>query len=69
MMSRIFDEPSHPFICPVGDRGSVGPVMLIPIVGTEEGNNIEAQQVHVGCVVTVCSQAMVLIGISKKRGR
>jgi hypothetical protein len=36
--------------CPVCKTKKDKPVILVPIAGTEEGNNSQAIQVHVDCV-------------------
>lgn len=40
-------------VCPICKTGKSGPVILVPIPGTEVGNNVEAQQVHVLCAKLV----------------
>jgi hypothetical protein len=37
-------------VCPICKTKDDKPVVLIAIAGTEEGNNILAQQVHVDCL-------------------
>lgn len=37
-------------ICPICKTKDDGEVVLIPIVGTQEGHNAQAVQVHVQCI-------------------
>jgi hypothetical protein len=51
-MSRIlFDHPNMHlgFKCPICHTSADRPVVLVPIPGTERGNNMEAEQVHAEC--------------------
>jgi hypothetical protein len=49
---RVFDEPNlyHDWQCPICGTAEKKPVVLIGINGTEEGNNILAEQVHFECL-------------------
>lgn len=49
---RIFDHPnlSAPWQCPICRKDTDLPVALMPIPGTEEDGNVEAQQVHADCL-------------------
>jgi hypothetical protein len=48
---RIFESPNlEGFICPICGTGDDRPVTLVGISDTEQGNNIQAQQVHVECL-------------------
>lgn len=49
-MSRIFKECEFKKECPICGQKHTGDGMLIGIDGTEEGNNIEAELVHVDCL-------------------
>ena len=37
-------------ICPICSTSKEGEAILIPINGTEDGNNMEAQPIHVDCL-------------------
>ena len=52
-MSRIFEKGnwSNDQICPICNTNDDKPVTLIGIVGTQEDNIIEAEQIHVDCVL------------------
>ena len=48
---KIFEHPNMTeFKCPICNTGDDEPVTLIGIGGTQEGRNIQAEQVHVDCV-------------------
>ena len=48
---RVFEHPNlHNFKCPICGESFDEPVVLVGIDGTEEGFNMQAQQVHVGCI-------------------
>lgn len=49
---RTFKEPnlSNDWKCPICDTNDVKEVVLIGIVGTESGNNIQAEQFHMDCI-------------------
>lgn len=48
---RIFDHPNFygGFECPICRSSADAPVTLVPIPGTEDGNIVEAKQVHAEC--------------------
>lgn len=52
-MSRIFDKGNwgEEQTCPICKKGGEGEVVLIPIFGTESGNNVEAIQIHLDCLL------------------
>jgi hypothetical protein len=52
-MSRVFEHfPATGLSkCPVCDGNHDGPTILIPIYGTEDGNNMEAVPAHIDCVM------------------
>lgn len=52
---RIFKEPNTEggFVCPICNTGDVEPVTLVGVAGTEEGNNMQAMQVHIKCLQLV----------------
>ncbi len=39
--------------CPICKTNKDNPVILVPIPGTEDGNIVEAQQVHLSCAIVV----------------
>lgn len=49
---RTFEHPniSDNWVCPICGTCEDKPIILIPIVGTEEGNIIQAEQFHVDCI-------------------
>jgi hypothetical protein len=48
---RVFDHPNMDrFCCPICGESDDKPVVLIGISGTEEGRNMQAEQVHFGCL-------------------
>ena len=47
---RYFDNFPEGKICAVCGTGKNGKTFLIPIDGTESGNNIEATPVHAECI-------------------
>jgi len=52
---RSFEHPNMTdFECPVCQTSADYPVVLIPIPGTEDGNIVEARQVHAECYKLMC---------------
>ncbi len=52
MMTRIFDHPNmHKFECLLCGGKQDRPVLLIPIVGTQDGHICETIQVHHDCLL------------------
>ena len=49
---RIFKKPnlSNDWKCPICGTSDIKEVVLIGIEGTEEGLNIQAEQVHLDCI-------------------
>ena len=49
---RIFEHPntSKNWKCPICNTNEDKPIILIGIVGTEEGNNMQAEQFHLDCI-------------------
>ena len=49
---KIFANPnlSNKWKCPICGTNKDIPVILIPVYGTEEGNNMQARQYHVDCI-------------------
>ncbi len=49
---RTFKEPnlSNDWKCPICNTADVKEVVLIGIAGTESGNNIQAEQIHMDCI-------------------
>ena len=37
-------------VCPICKKDTDGRVVLIGVVGTEEGNNMQAVQIHLDCI-------------------
>lgn len=46
---RKFEHPntSNNWVCPICGTNEDKPIVLIPIVGTEDGNNMQAEQFHI----------------------
>ncbi len=52
---REFKHPNmHNFNCPICKTSKDMPVVLVGIPGTEDGNNIEAKQIHSKCYQLFC---------------
>ena len=49
---KIFEKPnlSNNWKCPICGKNTDKKIVLIGIVGTEEGNNIKAEQFHLDCI-------------------
>lgn len=49
---RVFPRPNKKYgwRCPICNTDEDGEVVLIRIAGTEDGNNAEAEQVHLDCL-------------------
>jgi len=49
---RVFNEPnkSDDWKCPVCNTDDDGKIVLIGIVGTQEGHNMQAEQFHLDCL-------------------
>ena len=47
--SRTFDHFPEAFACPICKSNKDSPCVLVPIPGTEDGRNVEANPVHVKC--------------------
>ena len=58
---KVFPKPnlSNDWKCPFCDTNKEAPIVLVPILDTGEGNNMEAKQVHFDCVMATAS---VLLG-------
>lgn len=48
---RTFAHFPDDLKCPICDTNDDGVMVLIPIAGTEDGNNMQAQPMHLGCAV------------------
>lgn len=61
---RTFDHPNYHFgfTCPVCGTSADEPVTLVGIAGTEDGNNMEAKQVHAECYEIVLKMQEKLNG-------
>lgn len=57
-MIRTFPHPNHAgdWKCPICKSSVDGIVALIPIAGTEDGNNQQALQVHRDCVLLAAKE-------------
>jgi hypothetical protein len=49
---RIFEHPntSGDWKCPICKTNEDKQVILVGVDGTEEGNNMQAEQIHVDCI-------------------
>ncbi len=49
---RTFKEPnlSNDWKCPICNTADIKEVVLIEIAGSEDGNNIQAEQIHMDCI-------------------
>ncbi len=49
---RVFDEPNlgGGWTCPICGTAENKPVVLVGISGTEQGRNMQAEQVHLDCI-------------------
>jgi hypothetical protein len=49
---RVFDEPNigDGWKCPLCGTADKKPVILAGIQGTEDGNNMQAEQIHLDCI-------------------
>ena len=65
---RQFDHPNMEggFECPVCGTGKDAPVVLIGIPGTEDGNVMEAEQVHAECYVLWAKMRDIEVKIEDK---
>jgi len=53
MVEGVFPHPNMlNFKCQICGGAEDRPVVLIPIVGTQEGNLCEAEQIHVDCLLS-----------------
>jgi hypothetical protein len=61
---KIFDHPNTfgGWKCPICKQDTDKPVTLIGIAGTEEGNNMKAEQFHVDCLDLRFFQDSKIIG-------
>lgn len=50
---RTFDHFPETTICPICKTNEDKRCCLVPIDGTEENNNVEAQPVHIHCLLGV----------------
>jgi len=49
---RIFEKPnlSNDWKCPICGTNKVQKVVLVSIAGTQDGNIIQAEQIHLDCI-------------------
>ena len=64
---REFEHPNMHggFECPVCKTGKDAPIVLVGIPGTEDGNIMEADQVHSECYVLFCKMRDIKVTIEK----
>jgi hypothetical protein len=69
-MNRVFEHfpETAGSVCPVCSERHDGPTILIPIHGTQDGNNVEAVPAHIECVIDnlTYSKEHKLIGMETK---
>ena len=60
---KVFKEPnlSNKWKCPICKKDSKKEVVLVGIVGTQEGHNIQAEQFHLSCLDLLYDKGMNLI--------
>jgi hypothetical protein len=49
---RTFDHFPENATCPICGKSDDGKCTLIPIAGTQDGNNMQAAPVHVDCLLS-----------------
>lgn len=48
---RVFPEANFgESVCPICGTSENKPIVLVPILGTEDGNNVQARQYHLDCI-------------------
>jgi len=49
---RVFKEPnlSNGWKCPICGTDKEGEIVLVGVIYTEDGNNMEAEQIHLSCI-------------------
>lgn len=49
---RTFEHPntSDNWVCPICNTNEDKPIVLIDIIGTKEGNNMQAEQFRLDCI-------------------
>lgn len=65
-MARFFDDMnrSNGAVCPICKTDGPGKILLVPIPGTEEGNIMQAQQIHAVCAWLVGREYYDAVGDS-----
>ena len=60
---RIFEKPnlSNDWKCPICGTSDIKEVVLIGIEGTQEDNNIQAEQFHLDCLNLVWNKSYEII--------
>lgn len=60
---RIFEKPNKlgGWKCPVCKTDDDKEVVLVGIVGTEKGHNIQAEQIHLGCLDLVWDKSIGIV--------
>ncbi len=60
---RVFKKPnlSGRWKCPICKTNKESEVVLIPVAGTQEGNNMEAEQFHLSCIDLLYSKEIGVI--------
>lgn len=59
---------SHGDVCPLCKKGQDAETVLIPIPGTEDGHNIQAQQWHKKCYDLLCAALVADAKIHRDTG-
>ncbi len=67
-MARFFDDMnrSNGAVCPICKTDGPGKILLVPIPGTEEGNIMQAQQIHADCAWLVGREYYDAMGDSEE---
>ena len=52
---RTFEHFPEQSVCPVCKKSDDAECVLVPIAGTEDGNNIQAQPMHSDCLLALAS--------------
>jgi hypothetical protein len=51
-VAGVFPHPNmENFSCPICHTSDDRPIVLVPISGTQEGHNCQAEQIHADCVL------------------
>ena len=62
---RVFQSPNYgpdnSWTCPLCNQSTNKPVVLVPIKGTEDDGNVQAQQIHYQCCLDLAGQLAKMI--------